>query len=127
MIGQTGASVETELVEVGQQVIALDLMNDETDADLGDVRGGVVVAIESEVDRETGEVQRRFVCCKQYRRRIVWSTLTAKDVRQVLPFDSAAVRKLIRAMAADLGGRKGPMVTDDHRTIDAMQRLARVA
>jgi hypothetical protein len=118
------SDVSADLVEVGMSVLALDL-NDDTDADLADVRGGVVVAIETAVDPDTGELQCRFVTAKQWRRQIRWSALRADEVRQVVPFDSAAVRRLIRAMARTVAEGKGVILTDDRRLVDAMAVLAR--
>lgn len=125
MIGQSGAAVDVELVEPGMQVLALDL-NDDTDAEMIDVRGGVVVAIGSDPDPETGEVQRRFIVAKRGRHQQVrWASLRADEVRQVLPYDSSAVRKLVCAMAGIVAEHKGRPFTDEHRKlIDAMAALA---
>jgi hypothetical protein len=126
MIGQSGVLADTDYVEVGMTVLALDLEGD-TDADLQDVRGGVVVAIDTHVDPDSGEISRAFICAKQWRRQIRWSTLTAADVRDVLPFDAAAVRRLIKALARDIADTKGVLLTNERKAIDAIHVLAQVA
>jgi hypothetical protein len=126
VIGQSGVLADTDYVEVGMTVLALDLEGD-TDADLQDVRGGVVVAIDTHVDPDSGEINRSFICAKQWRRQIRWSTLTAADVRDVLPFDAAAVRRLIKALARDIADTKGVLLTNERKAIDAIHVLAQVA
>lgn len=120
------STLAPDLVEIGMTVLALNLETD-TDADLADVRGGVVVAIETAVDDETGEVMRRFVTAKQWRREIRWSALRADQLRDVLPYDSSAVRRLVRAMAKKVADSKGVLVSDDLKLIDAMHVLAHAA
>lgn len=115
-----------DLVEIGMTVLALNLEND-TDADLADVRGGVVVGVDTAIDADTGEVMRHFVTAKQWRRQIRWSSLNANEVRDVLPYDSAEIRRLIRAMARDVAAGKGVLLSDDLQLIDAMHVLARAA
>lgn len=115
-----------DLVEIGMTVIALNLEQD-TDADLADVRGGIVVAIDTDRNPDTGEIQRRFITAKQWRRQIRWSSLNADDVRDVLPYDSSAVRRLVRAMARDVADRKSVMTSDDLQLIEAMAVLSHAA
>lgn len=118
-------ALAADLVEIGMTVVALDL--EDTDADLADVRGGVVIAIETTADPDTGEIQRRFVTAKQWRSEVRWSSLRGDEVRDVLPFDSSAVRRLVRAMAKKVADGKGVLLTDDLQLIDAMRVLALVA
>lgn len=126
MIGQTGSTVDVEAVQIGMTVLALDLEND-TDADLVDVRGGIVVSIDTAPDPETGEVRRYFTTAKHWRREVRWSRLAADEVRDVLPFTSSDVRRLIRVMARQVADRKSVLDTDDCRLIDAMAILKEVA
>jgi hypothetical protein len=125
MIGQSGTSVDVEAVAVGMTVLALDLEGD-TDADLQDVRGGVVIAVDTHRDVDTGEIQRVFLTAKQWRREIRWAAIRADEVRQVLEFNSATVRRLVRAMGAHLGAGKGAFVTVDRQLIQAMHALREV-
>jgi hypothetical protein len=125
VIGQSGTAVDVEQVAVGMTVLALDLEEDTT-ADLQDVRGGVVVAIDTHLDADTGEITRAFICAKQWRRQIRWSTLTAADVRDVLPFDSSGVRRLIKAMARTVAEAKS-LLSDERRLIEAMNTLKELA
>jgi hypothetical protein len=126
MIGQSGTAVDVEAVAVGMSVLALDLEGD-TDADLADVRGGVVIAVDTHVDPDTGEIQRVFLCAKQWRREVRFSRLTAAEVRDVLPFNSRTVWGLVKAMARVVAEAKGTTPdTSVSRCIDAQARLLEV-
>lgn len=128
MIGQSGESVDTEIVAVGMQVRVLDL-NANPDLDATDVRGGVVVAIDTAYDPDTGERQRLFVTAKRLPRGTVrWAALRANEVRQIDPYSSNEIRKLIAAMAGVIAANKGRVLTDEHRKlIDAMAVLAQAS
>lgn len=127
MIGQSGVALDVEQVAVGMNVRALDV-NEDTDADVRQVRGGIVVRVETDVDQDTGEVTRRFVCAKQWSpKEIRWASLRADEVREVMPFSSADARRLVRAMATVVASRKGLLDTRDHELIDAMAALRQVA
>jgi hypothetical protein len=126
MIGQSGVAVDVEVVEPGMSVLALDL-DEDTDADLQDVRGGVVIAVDTHRDVETDEIQRVFLCAKQWRREVRFSALLAGDVRDVLPFDSAAVRRLRRAMNRVAAEAKGPTLDAERRLLDAITVLKELA
>jgi hypothetical protein len=126
VIGQTGTTLDVEQVAIGMTVLALDLEAD-THADLADVRGGVVVAIDTTVDPDTGEIQRAFTTAKQWRREIRWAQIRADEIRDVLPYSSSTVRNLVRAMARHIAESKGVLMTDDRRCVTAMATLTEVA
>lgn len=114
-----------ELVEVGCHVYALDL-NSDTDADAVDVRGGIVVAIETAVDQDTGEVMRRFVTATPWRGRVRWDALRADEVAEVSPANTAFIRSLIRALAKVVAGSKRTLATDEAKAITAQAVLMEV-
>lgn len=102
------------LVEPGCTVFALDL-NDDTDADAGNVKGGTVYAIETQRDPETGETQRRFHTATPWRGEIRFDTVLAERVRQVELVNAAAARTVIRQAAKVIATSKGATFTSFER------------
>lgn len=119
------ASGEADLVELGMSVWALSA--DATDADMRQVKGGTVVAIETDVDAETGELQRRFVTATAWRGAIRFDVLTADEVAQLSPMNVAVVRGLIRVAAAAVAKPKRSTISSDEaRCIDLQYRLKEI-
>lgn len=114
--------VDADLITPGCTIFALDLDAD-TDADADQVQGGTVVTIATHADTNTGELQRRFTVAKQWRGGVRWSVLRADQIRQVEPYNSANVRRLIRALARQVGQRKTALDTDDLQAIAGMNAL----
>jgi hypothetical protein len=101
----TDLAMPVEQVEIGCYVWALDL--NQIDADASQVKGGVVVAIETAPKSDgTGEAQRRFITATQFRGDVVFEALLAENVRQVALPNSAAMWGLIRAAAAAVAKSK---------------------
>lgn len=119
------AVLDAELVEVGCSVFALDL-NEDTDADVRHIRGGVVIAIETAVDADTGEVQRRFITATPWQGRIRWDSLLASELGQVAPPNTSVIRSLIRSMATVVARSKRTVTTDEARCITAQAALMEV-
>lgn len=115
---------EVQLVEPGMSVWAMNA--DDTDADMRQARGGTVFSIESHVDTETGEVQRRFVTATAWQRRVRFDVVTADQVAQVAPMNVTAVRGLIRTAAAVVSSSKRALSTDEARCIDLQFRLKEI-
>lgn len=115
---------EVALVEVGCYVWVLDL--DRTDADANAVKGGVVYAIETDVDTETGEVQRRFMCATQWRGAIRFDVVLADEVRTVDRAQANIIRNLIRAAAGVVAKSKRIFATDEARCIALQHELLKV-
>lgn len=115
---------ETDLIDVGCTVWALDLNVDvDLDVDHRQVQGGIVVAIETAADPDTGELQRRFVTATPWQGRVRWDSLLASQVAQIAPPNTAAIRSLIRACAGVVAKSKRVMATDEARCIAAQYRL----
>lgn len=116
---------EIRLIEPGCTVWALNLEWD-TDADADQVKGGVVFSIESELDEETGEVQRRFITATPWRGRIRFDVVGAGEVRQVMAPNPASMRTLLRK-AGEIVGRSGKrMSTDVARCVTLQAKLMEV-
>lgn len=115
---------DTELVEVGMSIWPVDF--DVTDLEASQVKGGTVVAIETDVDRDTGEVQRRFVCASPWRRTIRFDVITADQVKTVEPMNVAAVRTLIRSAARVVAESKRIFTTDEARCVRLQSELMEV-
>jgi hypothetical protein len=114
------AMVDTDLVELGCYVGALDL-NSDTDADGDSVRGGIVFAIESHADPETGEVQRRFITATPWRREVRFNSLLASEVKQI-----ELIRSLIRQAGKVVAQSKRAMGSDVARCITLQQTLMEI-
>lgn len=99
----TNLAVPVDLIEIGCSVYALD--SDQTDADMRNVKGGVVVAIETGAN-DDGELQRRFITATSWRRDIRFDTLLAEHVAQADPPNTATIRGLIRTAAGVVAGAK---------------------
>lgn len=117
--------MDTDLVELGCYVGALDL-NSGTDADANQVQGGIVFAIESHADPDTGEVQRRFITATPWRGQVRFDVLLASEVKQVELPNSAMIRSLIRQAAKVVGQSKRAMGTDVARCITLQQTLMEI-
>lgn len=116
---------ETSLVALGAKVWALDL--EQTDADASAVKGGIVISIETDVDPDTGEVQRRFVCAEPWQRNIRIDIVNADDVKTVEPMNVAAVRRLIRTAARLVGESKRAVIdSSEARLIDLQHRMKEI-
>lgn len=113
-----------DLVEVGCTIYALDL-NEQTDAEARQVKGGVVLAIETALDVDTGEVQRRFITATPWRRAVRFDSLAADQVAQVELPNAAAIRSLIRSMARVVADSKRLFTTDEARCVDGQGLLMR--
>lgn len=98
-------TVPVDLIEIGCSVFALDL-NTQTDADARDVKGGVVVSIETGTNPTTGEIQRRFITATPWRREIRFDSLLADHVVQAEPPNSASIWTLIRTAAGVVANAK---------------------
>lgn len=91
--------------------------------------GGIVVAIESDRDDETGEIRRRFITAKQVGRDsrnqlgIRFDVIAETEVEMVALMNSASVRALMRRMGQVIAESKGIFVTDHHRCIAALGAL----
>ena len=121
MIGQSGQAIEVELVEVGMTVF-----DQPADVDPDQhINGGIVTAIETHVDANTGEVMRHFVCAEPYRGSVRFHTFTADQVRQVAPMQPANVRYLIRQLGL-MVSRSKQVLTDQAHAITAMHALMEV-
>lgn len=113
------------LVDIGTTVYALDL-NEDTDVNAAQVKGGTVIAIETGLDEASGEYVRRFVTAKPWGGRTVYfDTLLASDVRQVAMPNGAVIKSLIRCMGLVVAGSK-QMSSDQVKCVGAMNRLMEV-
>lgn len=115
---------ETALIEIGMSVWALN--SDDTDADMRSVQGGTVVSIETDTDRDTGEIQRRFVTATPWRGAVRFDFVNAGQVAQVAPMNVAAVRALIRTAAGVVAKAKRVFTTDEARCIALQHELMRI-
>lgn len=89
-------AIPVDLIEIGCSVYALS--SDQTDADMRQVKGGTVVAIETGAN-DDGETQRRFITATTWRREIRFDSLLAEHVVQADPPNTAAMWQLIRTAA----------------------------
>lgn len=117
------SSEELALVEIGCSVFALDL--NETDVRSQDVKGGTVIAIETDVDPETGETQRRFVTATPWRGDVRFDVVLASECRQVAPPNASFIRSLVRALAKAVASSKR-FGTHQVRCMGAATRLMEV-
>lgn len=115
-------ALDTDLVELGCYVSSLDL-NTDTDADADQVRGGIVISIESHSDPETGEVQRRFITATPWRRDVRFDVVLADEVKQIELPNAAMIRSLIRQAGKVVAQSKRAMGTDVARCITLQQTL----
>lgn len=113
---------DTQLVEIGMKVWALPVA-ELLDVDVNAVKGGTVVAIETDVDPDTAEVQRRFITAAVWRGGVRFDSLVADDVAQVEPMNVAGIRTLIRAAAKVVANSKRVFTTDEARCIDLQRNL----
>jgi hypothetical protein len=111
---------DLELVEPGCCVYT-----SEPDGDLLDhqIRGGIVVWIETGFDKDSGELWRRFVTASPSGRGIRWEHLDAAQVRQIMGPNSASIRGLIRKMATVVALSKSTFSTDEARCINGQVTL----
>lgn len=118
-------TIPVELIELGCTVYGL--TSDQTDADMRDVKGGVVVAIGTGYSRRTGEQMRKFVTATPWRGEIRFDELVADDVRQADPPNTASMRALIRT-AAGVVAKANRVGSSEARCIqlqhDLMEALA---
>lgn len=112
---------DAQLVEIGMKVWALDL--ERNDLDARDIKGGVVIAIETNVDTDTGEIERRFICAEPWRGAVRFDAINASDVATVEPMNVAGVRNLIRAAARVVASSKRIFTTDEARCVDLQRNL----
>lgn len=121
----TNLAIPVELIELGCTVYGLS--SDDTDADMNAVKGGVVVAIATGTNRETGEQQRKFITATPWQRRVRFDELLADHVRQADPPNTASIRSLIRTAAGVVAQAK-QIGSDTARCIqlqhDLMEALA---
>jgi hypothetical protein len=116
------SAVDPDLVELGCCVYALDL-NTQTDADANQVQGGIVFAIESHVDPDTGEVERRFITATPWRGQVRFDVVLADEVKQIELPNSAMIRSLIRQAGKVVAQSKRAMGTDVARCVSLQQTL----
>lgn len=121
----TALAIPVDLIEIGCQVWTLDL-NQQTDADTDQVKGGTVVDIATDIDEETGEIDRRFITATPWQRRIRFDTVNANEVRQAGPPNMASIRNLIRISAGLVADSKR-IGTDQARLIALQQKLLEVS
>ncbi|MCU1488320.1 MAG: hypothetical protein JWN67_5066 [Actinomycetia bacterium] len=110
------------LVDIGATVYALDL-NEDTDADTSQVKGGIVISIETGTDAESGETMRRFVTATPWHGQVRFDSLLAIEVRQVEVPNAGHIRSLIRAMAKVVATSKRSFTSNETKCIGAMGRL----
>lgn len=128
----TGSSLDADLIEVGSVVWIKGAPDSAVLDDLA--AGGTVWLIDTDVDRDTGEVLgRAFHCVRSsdLRFRRLTADQIAPPTADDLPNDYN-VRDLVRALARELGTgcrcrkRRGMFTSDETRLLDAMSRLAKV-
>lgn len=88
-------------------------------------RGGVVISIDHYGDPETGESLRAFNVAKEYRGRVKWDRLTQDQVGTFDLPNPRTIDSLRRAMAREMGSRKGAVMTDERRMAEAIPILMR--
>jgi hypothetical protein len=116
---------ELALVDVGCSVWALNLEAD-TDAEASEIKGGVVFAVETAADPETGELQRRFITATPWRRQIRFDVVLADEVRQVAAPNTSVMKSLLRRAASVVAESGKRMSTDVTRCITLQQKLMEV-
>lgn len=89
--------------------------------------GGVVVAMESVPDAETGEVCKFFKTMDPYRRKgAVHSVRESEiDLGSIEGLDYSRVNRLIRRMAEDVAKGKGTLLPEHGQLVDWMHALLR--
>lgn len=117
-------AIPVELIEIGCSIYALHA--DQTDADMRLVKGGVVVAVETAADRDTGEIERRFVTATPWRGQVRFDALVAGEVAQAEPPNVASLRALIRTAARVVADSKRTFTTDESRCIALQHNLMEV-
>jgi hypothetical protein len=112
-------------VEVGQAVYHRLPVDDQP----GVVRrGGIVVAIDTDVDGETGEIGRAFITATTPGgTRVKFDRLAAGDVDLARsgPRNTSHVASLSRRIALVYGGHRGPITSEDYRLVETAYQLAR--
>lgn len=98
--------------------------------------GGIVLYVTEHLDRQTGEVDRAFVCLDHTRTQpwLRWSTIPETDVdpHSVASVDTSTLvrlwRRLGHEIAYSLGGkqRRGPATVEEARAAEALLVLVRV-
>lgn len=101
----SSSALALDLIEIGCSVYAHRV--DVTDTpDTRSIRGGVVVAIASGVNRTTGEIERKFITATPWRREVLFEEVLASEVAQVEPPSVASMRNLIRQAAGVVAAAK---------------------
>jgi hypothetical protein len=91
-----------------------------------DPRGGTVVAIDTMLDGDTGELKRVFVCYDTPHGKLRRTVLPEDSVGSVEPPNNAFIRSLIRKAAEHVYRSKGPFDSGVIDAIDLQRRLVAV-